>query len=190
MGVPRKAVQKAMLLVGALYCDAAYLEKAEKALASEFGKIFYETGPGDWHSEYYRDELGWPIKRVFLFFDILIDPGLLADIKLLTNRLEADFFSGPGSRRMINLDPGYITPAKLVLASTKDYSHRVYLGKGIFAEVTLMYSARKKTFVPHTYTYRDFKDAANVLAFNEMRQALMERLGLSGKGKREVRHVS
>ena len=172
MGKPRYA-RKAMLLAGLLYTDD-FLQKAVSLLQAEFGEIIRETPPAKWHSDYYSKELGPSIRRKFLFFGRLIDPGDIAEIKIATNKMESDL--SKESKRTVNIDPGYITPAKLVLASTKDYSHRVYLGKGIYAESTLLWDAKQKTFVPHLYTYSDFKEEENIRVFSEMREILMKLL--------------
>ncbi|MBI5756814.1 MAG: DUF4416 family protein [Nitrospirae bacterium] len=84
--------------------------------------------------------------------------------------LNPDFqraFSGENLLRPVNIDPGYITLAKVVLASTKDYSHRVYIGKGIYAEVTLSYE--NKTFRPFSYTYPDYRSDEYIALFNMAR---------------------
>ena len=166
-----------MLFAGLLYSAEDFLQKAVSSLRAEFGDILRETLPVQWHSDYYSEELGPSIKRKFLFFSKLADPGEIAEIKISTNKMESDL-SVEGKRK-VNIDPGYITPAKLVLVSTKDYGHRVYLGKGIYGETTLLWSAGKKTFVPHLYTYSDFKDEKNIRVFSEMRDALMKRLAKS-----------
>jgi len=95
-------------------------------------------------TDYYSRELGENLGRKFLGFERLIDPERLAGIKSFTNRLEGKFSEG-GARR-INLDPGYLDSAKLVLPTTKNRDHRIYIGQGIFAEVTLHF--RSKGFLP------------------------------------------
>ncbi len=160
-----------MLFAGLLYGEEDLLQKAKALITAEFGGIRRETSSSRWHSDYYLRELGPEIKRKFIFFDRLTDPEEIAEIKLMTNRMESRL-SEKGKRR-INIDPGYITPAKLVLASTKDYAHRVPVGKGIYGEATLLWSAREKTFVPHLYTYSDFRDKENIRVFSEMREALL-----------------
>ncbi|MDA8085979.1 MAG: DUF4416 family protein [Nitrospiraceae bacterium] len=172
MGSPRKP-REALLFAGLLYGTEDFLQKAKCMLQAELGGIGRETPASLWHSDYYMAELGHSIKRKFLFFG-LIDPGEIAEIKLKTNRVESGL-SVEGKRK-VNIDPGYITPAKLVLASTKDYAHRVYLGRGIYGEATLLWSAKGKTFVPHLYTYLDFMKKENIRVFTEMRGALMEAL--------------
>jgi len=103
-------------------------------------------------------------------------------VKHLTNRIEAGFTvaSGTSVRRRINLDPGYVTEAKVVLASTKDYSHRIYLREGIYAEVTLHYSTKEKTFLPLAYTYPEFRTKESMDLFRKVREML--RATLRGKG--------
>jgi len=165
---------KAVLLVGALYSDEAYFERARERLATRFGPTFMEAGPRRWsYTDYYAGELGPEILRRFLFFKNPVAQSSLADIKIATNRLEEELSTD--GRRNINLDPGYITPAKLVLASTKDYSHRIYLGRGIFAEVTLTYAG--DGFKPFPYTYRDYRDPHYLALFAEARERVREILG-------------
>lgn len=154
MGTPRIPF-KALLFSGILYSSDYWYFKALECLVSKFGEIAMYSPPIVWDfSDYYRDELGENIKRRFVFFKNLIEQEELAGIKITTNELEEILSSD--NRRNVNLDPGYLTPAKIVLASTKDYSHRVYLRGGIYAEVSLIY--KKNSFVPHLNTYKDFKD--------------------------------
>ena len=89
--------------------------------------------------------------RTFIFFKDLINRAEIADIKLRTNDIEA-VLSTDGKRN-VNIDPGYLTLANVILATTKGYSHRIYLGKGIYGEVTLLYKEKDKTFVPNIFTY-------------------------------------
>ncbi len=168
MGKP-KPPEPALLFVGTLYSDENYFARAKETLTESFGAILIETPKFNWdYSDYYIDELGWPIKKSFLFFKELINPKALTDIKLKTNSIEETLSSG--GKRKINLDPGYLTLSKVVLASTKDYSHRIYLGEGIYAEITLMYMNGR--FQPHLFTYRDYKDEKCIRIFAEARRLL------------------
>lgn len=158
--------ESAMLFAGTLYADAVSYQHAKEILQDSFGGIFFETPPAPWeYSSYYRDELGFPITRQFIFFNGIIDPGILAGVKIRTNAIEA-LLSSEGKRK-INIDPGYLTLSKVVLASTKNYVHRIYLGKGIYAEVTLIF--RDNAFRPHLFTYRDYQDKAYTDMFRAMR---------------------
>lgn len=174
MGVPRRKPEPVMLFAGCLYSEGNYLSIAKDELISLLGNIRMESEEKDWHSGYYEDELGSPIKRKFLFFDRLMDPGEIADIKLKTNSIESEL-SLEGKRK-INIDPGYITPARIVLVSTKDYAHRLYLRKGIYGEVTMVYSSKECKFKPHMNTYRDFQDEENLEYFLKAREELKRKL--------------
>ena len=159
----------ALLFIGTLYSDKGVAPEAQTLLEKNFGEILLISPATLWdYSAYYKDEIGSPLVRQFHFFKTLIDPGLLADIKLKTNDIE-DMLSLEGKRR-INLDPGYLTLSNIVLASTKNYSHRIYLGKGIFGEVTLIYKG--ETYHPHLFTYRDYQDKTSIELFLNAREML------------------
>ncbi len=165
--------EPALFFTGILYTDHAHLAKAKEILIKLFGPAFMETPPFNWdYSDYYKEELGSGIMRTFMFFENLINPEDIVDIKLKTNNIE-DSLSVDGKRR-INLDPGYLTLSNLVLATTKNYSHRIYLGKGIYGEVTLIY--KDKTFIPHIFTYTDYQDKNCIEMFINARTLLKKAL--------------
>ncbi len=163
---------------------AILFERAETVLEEKFGPIELKSRVLPFnYTDYYEKEMGKDIKRRFLSFHKLIDPGALADIKLFTNALEEQLqeesaSGGKGSevrlRRPINIDPGYIAGSKLVLASTKDYYHRVYLERGIYAEVTLKFT--KGAFEPLPWTYPDYRSKEYIDFFTEIRSLYMEKL--------------
>lgn len=105
------------------------------------------------YTDYYCEEMGKPLWRCFFAFAELVPPDRLAEIKLLTNRIEAGFSTD--RRRNVNLDPGLISLDRLVLASTKDNGRRIPLAKGIYGEVTLVYI--DKAFRPLEWTYPDYR---------------------------------
>jgi hypothetical protein len=161
-----------LLFVGTLYRDEEYLSRAKERLYGLFGESVFESPPLPWeYSDYYKGELGTPIQRTFIFFRNTINPDALCDIKLKTNEMEEDLSTG--GKRNINLDPGYLTPYHVVLASTKNYSHRVYLGKGIYAEVTLLY--KNNRYRPHLFTYRDYASDEYVEIFAKARKFFDEK---------------
>lgn len=166
-----KPPEKALLFVGTLFSDRQYYLEAADTLKKLYGPVLFESDTYRWeHTDYYKDELGWPIYRRFIFFKGIIDPSEIVQIKLKTNDIEAGL-SREG-KRQINLDPGYITPSKLVLATTKNYAHRIYLGRGIYAEVTLFY--RKGGFRAHEFTYKDYQMPEYLELFKKMREKLMD----------------
>jgi hypothetical protein len=121
--------------------------------------------------------MGAGLKRKFVFFKDLIEPGAISGIKLRTIELEDRFLNEKGGRR-INLDPGYLNLAKIVLVSTKDYSHRIYLGNGIYGEVTLVYSGNDYRILPHTYP--DFRTEEYREIFRKAREKFRDRIKQSG----------
>lgn len=165
--------EKAILFIAMLLKEQAILNKLNPLLVREFGEVLYETSLQDWNwSDYYREEMGEGLKRGFVFFKDPIDSSMLSKIKLKTNEMEKEF--SIDRKRRVNLDPGYITLSKVVLASTKNYSHRIYLGKGIYAEITLYF--RNGSFRPHLCTYRDYADPATLKIFNTVRGMIKDSL--------------
>ena len=123
-------------------------------------------------TRYYEKEMGWPLHRRFITFKELISPEELADKKLKTNKIEAKY-STEGKRR-INIDPGYICLERLVLATGKNYTHRIYLSHGIYADLTLVFN--KGTFKPLEWSYRDYSDAESIEFFNNEREKYKNQL--------------
>ena len=163
------------LFVGMLSPTPPLFNECANILSKEFGPIDYQSDILSWgKTDYYRDEMGDQIVRKFIFFERLIDPGELPKIKLFTNTIEINLGESTDDRlrRRINLDPGYMTEAKVVLATTKDFSHRVYIGANIYAEVTLRYSVRDSNFVPCDYTYPDYRTDLYRTVFNNARELL------------------
>ena len=174
MGKVRPA-EPVLLFMGTLYSDAGIFNYSKEIIEKNFGDILLISPSIKWnHSSYYKDELGWPLFRQFIFLKNLIDPGMLAQIKLKTNEIE-DALSSKG-KRCINLDPGYLTLSKIVLASTKNYAHRIYLGKGVYGEVTLVYVYKDSTYTPHLFTYRDYQDKTCIEMFLNVRAMLKKML--------------
>jgi hypothetical protein len=182
MGEPRIPAP-VKLFVGMLSPEIELFDICTELLSAKYGPVDYHSESLRWNStDYYQDEMGGSILRKFIFFNRLVDPAILADTKLLTNSIETRYSSTGGSAvyRRINLDPGYVTEAKVVLASTKDFSHRVYLCLGIYAEVTLHYANRGKTFLPFEHTYPDFRTKESMVMFNRAREMLRTTLHKKG----------
>ena len=169
------------LIIGLIYKDPQVKTKAVALLSKSFGKIDYQSQILDFnYTAYYSPEMGRPLKRLFISFNKLLSEEKLADIKIHTNSLE-EKFSAKGKRR-INIDPGFLSGGKLVLATTKNYNHRVYLKKGIFAEVTLFY--KKDGFQPWPWSYPDYQSKEYLDIFNTIRQIyLLPSLRVSPQGE-------
>ena len=158
---------KVKLVIGLIYKDEAVFIKIRKALGKKFGKIDFESAAIDFqHTDYYKAEMGNQLKRRFISFSKLIPIEHLYRIKLYSNRLESKFLTG--KLRRINIDPGYLDLAKLVLATTKDYAHRIFLRKGIFAEIALTF--RGNSFSPNEWTYPDYRSDEYISIFNQIRK--------------------
>jgi len=131
-------------------------------------------------TDYYMPTMGPGLRKVFWLFDsagsgggrAAFDPAALVDIKLATNAWEDEYaaLGRHDETRPLNLDPGYLTLGKLVLASTKDFAHRVYLGRGIYAEITLYY--RHRRWEPHQWTFADYRRADYQEFFTRCREYL------------------
>src|SRR5262245_14062501 len=140
--------------VGLLSADIAVLNSVETDLATIFGAIDARSELLPWNlTKFYESEMGAGLLRRFVSFSQLDSPGNLARIKLQTQDVEQQYRScGPRrSGRKVNIDPGYLDAGKLVLASTKNAGHRIFLQSGIYAEATLLYYDRAFQACPHTY---------------------------------------
>ncbi len=165
--------EKVKLIAGIIYKDDELPEIVLKKLAGIYGEIDIRSEPYSFnHTDYYKDEIGDNLKKFFISFAELIDPQMIADIKIQTNKLENTH--SEKNRRKINIDPGYVTPAKLVLATTKDYSHRIYLSKGIFGDVHL--NMHKGKFKPNPWTYPDYREEFVLEFFEKVRKVYLESL--------------
>lgn len=164
------------LIIGMISNEPDLIMKVEKTLEWKFGTIDFRTALLDFaYTDYYAPEMGPGLKRQFVSFRKPINPELLPKIKHYTNKLELTLRrdrSRPSRR--VNIDPGYITDAKLILATTKDNAHRVYIGSGIFAEITLRYT--EKSFQPWEWTYRDYQTKEYVDIFNEIRKIYLQQM--------------
>ena len=176
-----KEPEPVKLIVGILAADHPCLNAAIEAVEDKIGKTDFisDVWPFD-QTDYYKEQTGEHILRQFVSIESLIAPGKLAKIKHKTNKLERKLAakSGIPLPRPVNLDPGIIEPSKLILASTKNFSHRIYIGERIYAEVTLMYSKGLWQELP--YTYPDYKKADYQDFFSKVRIRLVEQLKESG----------
>ncbi|OGC96493.1 MAG: hypothetical protein A2W25_15005 [candidate division Zixibacteria bacterium RBG_16_53_22] len=150
---PKPKVRPVKLIAGVLFQRNIALPHVETCLIDAFGPIDSMSPTFDFtFTDYYLSEMGSNLKKRFYSFERLVSPDTLADIKHATIAIEAGF-AGPDGRT-VNVDPGYLEESKLVLASTKNFSHRIYLRDNIWAEVTMRYMRGK--FVTHDWTYPDY----------------------------------
>lgn len=138
------------LICGVTISSKVNLEDIIINLENTFGLVEDRSRLIDFtHTDYYTPEMGPNLKKLLLSFE----KPFLADNLWLAKRSTIDIeciYMKDGKRR-VNLDPGYLETSKLVLASTKNFSHRIYLSQGIWAEVTLIYADGKFQKLPWTY---------------------------------------
>jgi hypothetical protein len=172
-----KKPEPVKLIVGILACDQRAVNAAVDMIKAKFGNCDFESPVWPFtHTEYYANETGKEIVKKFVAIEKLILPEKLADIKLKTNKMEKKLAVRLGGNltRPVNLDPGYIEPSKLVLASTKNFSHRIYIGKKIWAEVTLIFS--KGQWKGFEYSFPDHKEDRYHGFFSQVREKLVQQL--------------
>jgi hypothetical protein len=166
------------LIASIIFRDEKSRQYAEERLKKAYGETepLEKTAPFD-RTEYYYEEFGRPLKRKIICFKKLFSKEDIGRIKLETNSMED--LSMAGEKRTVNIDPGYVTEAKLVLLTTKDYTHRVYVGERIFAESTLFY--QEGTFRPWPWTYPDYASEELIGYFNEVRDLYMNDIKKGGR---------
>jgi len=166
MSIPQKS-NPACLVVGMFMKDRSFFEQVVSILIKKLGPIDMVSRWFNFdYTTYYEKEMGKPLYRRMISFIGLIDPVQLPEIKLITNQIELQF--AYDQKRNFNIDPGYIVPERFVLATGKNYTHRIYLNRGIFADLTLIF--QKGQFQKLPWTYPDYA-ADNVKNFlNNVRQ--------------------
>ena len=158
-------------------------EVCERALSEEFGPLDPRGEPYafDPYTSYYESEFGAGLDKRIVAARELIAPESLVRIKRRTNRLELEFASQAAPEaarpnRAINIDPGYLNHSKVVLATTKDQAHRIYVGQGIFEEVTLNYRRSSRGYEPNPWTYPDYGAPSQLAFFGRLREVYREQL--------------
>ncbi|OGO01213.1 MAG: hypothetical protein A2Y72_00070 [Chloroflexi bacterium RBG_13_53_26] len=172
-----KEPQLVKTFVGMLTARLSLLPQVNSLLQERLGPIDIESDTLDFsYTRYYEEEMGTGLKRRFLGFHHLAPPDRLVEVKLFTNELEQ--ILAEEGKRLVNLDPGYLTAAKVVLASTKDYAHRLYLGSGIYGEVALVYQGRRFQVLP--WTYPDYRSEVYHRFFKQLRTAYLTQIAIKG----------
>jgi len=149
------------------------VSQAAQVLVEHLGKIdlMSERLPFD-YTTYYEEEMGKGLYRRFVFFEKITSPDRVSSIKNVTDRIEKRFLIPSG--RMVNIDPGYVTPHHVVLATHKNYAHRIYLQDGVYADLTLIYYQRG--YHPLDWTYPDYRSPEVIHLFHKVRERYMQQL--------------
>jgi hypothetical protein len=176
MSEPKEA-EEVKLVASLFFPEERILEEVMVELQAAYGSTDWVSPPLFFdRTRYYEKEMGWPLHRRFVSFKRLIRPEAIVAIKLQTNELEKRYLQE--GRRKVNIDPGYVALERLVLATGKNYTHRIYLSKGIFADLTLVF--HQGSFQPLAWTYRDYAEPVVIGYFNDIREHYKNQLrGLS-----------
>ena len=168
-----RAPMQVIYFCALLHAPSISQADVETVLEAHFGPIALRSAAFPFvQTTYYQREMGCGLTRAYLGFEPLRNMSDLAAVKHTTNRLESQWTVD--ERRQVNLDPGYLDHAKVVLVTTKDYSHRLYLGGGMYAEVTLQY--RNKRYQPRDWTYPDYRQPMALDFFNQLREVYKTKL--------------
>jgi hypothetical protein len=172
MGEPR--TPKPVRLVMSLIMNSeAILPRVVEDLEGYYGETaFVSPSMAFDFTDYYAPEMGTDLRRRFIAFRDLIPPEALSSVKHQTNRLELRY--AHQRTRRVNIDPGYLSGAHLILATTKAYAHRPYLDDGIYADLTLVY--RQGSYRPLEWTYPDYRKREIVEMFNMLRKTYLRQL--------------
>ncbi len=175
--------KKSKLIISIIANKEIMFENAKSLLIDEFGDIDNESDYQSFdYTSYYEKEMGSNLLQKLVSFNKLISPGLLSRIKHKTNKMEMILsfdeiknnndnlknIKNNEIKRKVNLDPGYLTLSKFILASTKNGPARIYLNNGIYAEITLSFI--KKSFCAVGWTYKNYQTPEYIYFLNNIRE--------------------
>ena len=173
MSEPRKP-NKGMLFASIIYNPEADLNLVIQKLEEKFGEMEFKSREIDFiETDYYADEMGKVLKRIFIAFTDLIERDAIAQKKLITNEIEKEFLKD--GHRIVNIDPGLLTSENMNLVTGKNYSHRIYLMDGIFSEITYIF--KDKSYKTLEWTYPDYSKKEVIAIFNQMREKYRKLMG-------------
>ncbi len=162
---------KGRLIVSIIYSSWDGLADALKMLERQFGRIDCETMEIPYGGNQYAEEMGHNLQRRFYSFDRLVERDCLPDAKATCAKIERRLgdLVGDFAFRTVNIDPGVATTENVIMASHREFNHRVYLTDGVFAELTLVYA--KNRFVRLPWTDLDFCQKEALEFFHRVRQS-------------------
>ncbi len=161
MTEPNKTLPFATLFFGLLAAREDLFPEVERILQKEYSPIIERSATIPFtQTDYYEREMGAGLLRRWVAVEFMLDPDQLAAVKLHTNRIERLWTiesNGSEAHRQVNIDPGYLDLARVVLASCKDRDHRLFLRSGVYGEVTMSYKTAAKSYQPFPWTYADYR---------------------------------
>ncbi len=168
------SIKPVKLFISITYKDIKVYKKVLSLLKKHFGRVSHvHSYCFSSFSDYYHKEMDYPLGKIILTFSSLIHKDNAPTLKHISNDIEMEL-ADANLKRSVNIDPGYLTEAKVILLTTKNFAHRIYIGMGIFAEITLSY--RKNSFSPNSWTYPDYRSSGVISFFNNTRQHYRKQL--------------
>jgi len=177
-----KPFTPAKLICGLMASRAEFFREGEERLTALFGSVDIKSPAFDFDlTDYYEPQMGKGLKRLFLGFERLVDPERLSEIKLQTNGLEEEVRGRAREKfRVINIDPGILTASALIMATAKDFSHRIPLQRGIYGHLEFLFT--KNGIKILDWTYPDFKKDGYRAFFLEVRHRYLNRVKSGFRG--------
>ena len=170
MGTPREPSQ-VKLVASVIHPSGFHLEGLLRDLESRLGKIEALSEPFRFdHTRYYSEEMGDALFRKFVVFHDPVSQDALPRIKGISDELESRY-ARPDGRRRVNVDPGILSAERFVLATRKNFTHRIYLGDGTFADLTLIACAQGLR--PLDWTFPDYRSEAILSFLNAVRDRFL-----------------
>ncbi len=164
----------AVIIIAFMYADINIYKTVLSEFIEILGVVEKEAQAFDFsHSSYYESEMGGGLKKSLVAFSTLQKRDMLVDIKHIANKIEKQY--SIDECRQINIDPAILTLENFVLATNKNFTHRIYLKDNIFADLTLVYK-KKKGYTSLEWTYLDYKSEHVIDFLNDIRGLFFERL--------------
>ena len=166
---------KAVLVMALMYNDINVYNLTLEKLINNFGNI--EVISEEYlfsHSIYYKEEMGESLNKRFIVFNSMIDRDYISDVKRITDNIEKEYLDNHQNRR-INIDPAILTLENFILVTNKNFTHRIYLKDGVFADLTLLYK-KKKGYTELEWTYADYSSNETKSFLNKIRELFYNRL--------------
>lgn len=163
--------EKALLVAGFIYSDEEIYQRAKELLSPKWGEVTEESAAIPFEfTDYYQAEMGEGLLRRFAVFSTSFGAHRLKNAKKTAMHVEESL--SLGGRRQINIDPGYLTADKLVLATHKQYPFSVAITEDISAVLELLYYTG--SYQPLHWTYPDYRQTVEF--FNGLRLHFFPRI--------------
>lgn len=171
-----KPFKPVKLICGIIFSREEIRQMAEARLSEKFGEIDLRSQKFPFtYTDYYQPQMGRELYRAFVSFTPLTQPEELAAIKVFTNKLEDESrLVFPSPARPVNLDPGYLSASALVMATAKDFAHRIPLNRGVYAHLELLFTRKGVKLLE--WTYPDFRQAFYHEFFLRVRELYLKQL--------------